>query len=87
MKFYEIFLLVALATLFYTQSYEKQNIELFYKFVQFSLILSGFALTAGIFYYKNNKNKKASDGLFNSSYSFLGSGVLFIIFLAFLSFA
>ena len=78
--------MIAIATLFYTQSYEKQDIELVYKFVQFSLILAGFALTAGIFYYKNNKNKKVSDGLFNSSYSFLGSGVLFIIFLAFLSF-
>ena len=87
MKFYEIFYLIAIATLFYTQSYEKQDIELFYKFIQFSLILAGFALTAGIIYYKNNKNKKEIDGLFNSSYFFLGSGVYFIIFLAIFSFA
>ncbi len=87
MKFYEIVLLIAMISLFFTEAYIKQDTELFYRFVQFSLILAGFALTTGIFYYKNNKNKKVSDGLFNSSYSFLGSGVLFITFLAFLSFA
>lgn len=86
MKYYA-FLLIAIISLFFTESYIKQDTELFYKFVQFSLILAGFALTAGIFYYKNSKNKKVSDGLFNSSYSFLGGGVLFIIFLAFFSFA
>ena len=74
MKFYEIFLLIAIISLFFTESYIKQDTELFYKFVQFSLILAGFALTAGIFYYKN---KKVSDGLFNSSYFFLCSNLEF----------
>lgn len=87
MKYHEIILSLAIASLFYSQIYQNGDIELFYKFTQFSLTLAGFALTAGVFYYKNNEKKEISNGLFDSSFSFLSAGIFFMLFPALLSFA
>ena len=72
------FFLFLVLGFFFIFVYPQEENELLYRFANFSLILAGFALTAGVFY-NSKKKKNETNLLIESSFSFLSAGIAFML--------